>query len=318
MKQVVDKLRKQSLYRRTRRYLQNIDVVKGSFTLYQFLKLFFRKISQDDIWEKANAIAFSFTLSLFPAIIFLFTLIPYIQYFYEPLDQDAIMAFLKEIFPSTVYEFTSQTIEDIVGKSRGGLLTFGFLTSTYLATTGMMSIIKAFNACYQTRETRGALRTRLMATALTGGLALTLFVAIMSMTVGEALINQFYPRDLLDSNYMVYLIYALRFIIVFILFFIAIAIMYYFAPAVQDRWHFFSWGAMLASLLSLLISFGFSLYINNFGTYNKLYGSIGALIAVMVWFYILAVIILLGFELNATLDRAKVISRGMEDTEKNE
>jgi membrane protein len=310
MNKMVEKIRSHKLFRQSRRYLENIDVVQGSITMYQFLKLFARKVNQDDIWEKANAIAFSFTLSLFPAIIFLFTLIPYVQYVYEPLNQEAIMLFFEEIFPPSVYDFTSQTIEDIISKSRGGLLTFGFLTSTFLATAGMMSIIKAFNACYQTKETRGWLRTRLMATGLTGVLAMTLLVSTLSLTVGEALINQFYPRKLLDSYYIIYLIYVLRFVIVFILFFVVIATLYYFAPAVKDRWHFFSWGATLASLLTVLISFAFSLYINNFGTYNKLYGSIGALIAVMVWFYILAVIILLGFELNATLDRAKVIGQG--------
>lgn len=310
MRKYGNKIRNHQLFRKTKGFLQGVNVVKGSISLYHFLKLFFRKVHQDDIWEKANAIAFSFTLSIFPAIIFLFTLIPYIQYFYEPLDKDAIMTFLQEIFPASVYDFTSQTIEDIVGTSRGGLLTVGFLASAYLATAGMMSIIKAFNACYQTRETRGYFKTRALAASLTGIFALTLFVTILSLTLGETLINRFYPDKVLDTHYIVYLIYVFRLAIIYVMFFIVIAVIYYFAPAVKERWHFFSWGAMLSSLLSLLISIGFSLYINNFGTYNKLYGSIGALIALMVWFYILAVIILFGFELNATIDRAKAIHNG--------
>jgi len=308
MTNLIEKIKSSKIITNSIGYLERIEVVKDTFSMYQFLKLFFRKLSKDDIWEKANAIAFNFTLSLFPAIIFLFTLIPYIQYFYEPFSQQAILDFLKEVFPASVYEFTSQTIEDIIGKSRGDLLTIGFLTSTFLATNGTMSIIKAFNACYQTREVRGFFKTRMMAAGLTGVLAFTLLLAITLLTVGEAVINYVYPENLFDTSYIIYLIYVLRFIVIFVMFLVAIATLYYFAPAIHDRWHFFSWGAVLAALLSVFASLGFSLYINNFGTYNKLYGSIGALIAVMVWFYIIAVIILLGFELNATLDRAKVIS----------
>ncbi len=308
MTNLLEKIKSSKIITKSVNYLEGIEVIKDTFSLYQFLKLFARKLTKDDIWDKANGIAFNFTLSIFPAIIFLFTLIPYIQYFYEPFSEQAILGFLKEVLPATVYEFTSQTIEDIVSKSRGDLLTIGFLTSTFLATNGTMSIIKAFNACYQTREVRGFLKTRMMAAFLTGILAFTLFLAIILLTVGEAVINYVYPQDILDASYMIYLIYLLRFLVIFVVFLFAIATIYYFAPAIHDRWHFFSWGAVLAALLSVLASLGFSLYINNFGMYNKLYGSIGALIAVMVWFYILAVIILLGFVLNATLDRAKVLS----------
>jgi membrane protein len=309
MSKLKEKFKSIKPIKKTIGFLQGIDVIKDTFSLYQFIKLFIRKIDQDDIWEKANAVAFSFTLSIFPAVIFLFTLIPYVQLFFPEFQQEAIMAFLEELFPPSVYDFTSQTIEDIISKSRGGLLTFGFIMALYLATNGMMSLMKAFNACYQTKELRGFLKTRMMAVFLTFCFAITLLVATLLLTLGETIINLVYPERLLGTEMIIYMIYLLRILVVFAMFFIVIAVIYYFAPAIHDRWSFFSWGSLLASSLSVLVSFAFSAYITNFGTYNKLYGSIGALIALMVWFYILAVIILLGFELNATIDRAKIVAK---------
>jgi len=263
------------------------------------------KLRNDEIITRANGVAFNFTLAIFPAIIFIFTLIPYIQIPQLPdLDQQ-IMNFLSEWMPESMYDVASSTIQDIISNRRGGLLSFGFVFSLFLATNGMVSLMRAFNKCYRTVESRNFWKTRFIATSLTVMLALVLFLAMLLLVIGQQVIIFLENADwMVDiEEYIFYLVFALRFVVLFLIFLIAISSIYYLAPAVHDRWQFFSPGSLTASLLSLGITFAFTYYINNFGAYNKLYGSIGVLIALMIWLSMLSIIILIGFEINASIDK---------------
>jgi membrane protein len=111
-------------------------------------------------------------------------------------------------------------------------------------------------------------------------------------------------NGLLNQDILYYGILTLKFLVIFILFLITISVIYYFGPALHNRWTFISIGSFIATLLSLLVSYFFSYYITNFGTYNKIYGSIGAMIAMMVWIYMISVILLVGYEVNASIDQA--------------
>ncbi|MFZ6000120.1 MAG: YihY/virulence factor BrkB family protein, partial [Bacteroidota bacterium] len=147
---------------------------------------------------------------------------------------------------------------------------------------------------------------RLTATALTVMLALSLFLAIILLVVGQIVLDYFtlhveeLARLNLDS-FSLYFLFALRFLVVFVVFFVAISCIYYFGPAIHYNWSFFSIGSLLATLAGLGISYGFSYYVTNFGSYNKVYGSIGALIALMIWIQLLTLVLLFGYEVNATL-----------------
>lgn len=281
--------------------LKKIRIEKRDISAYDILLVFIRKVKKDEIVERANSVAFNFTLAIFPAIIFLFTLIPYIHY---PPNLDVrIMRFLQDVMPYSLYEAAASTIEDIVSKPRGGLLSLGFILALYLATNGVSSLMRAFNKCYKTVEKRSFIKTRLIATALTFTLAFELFFAIILLIVGQYFITML-DEYMQIKDYVVHLIVVLRFIVIFIVFLTGISCIYYLAPAVHNRWRFFSFGSFVATLLSLGVSYGFSFYINNFAMYNKLYGSIGALIAMMVWLSILSMVLLLGFEINASIDQA--------------
>ncbi len=274
-------------------------------SLYEVIKIFIEKITKDEILQRAQGVAFNFTLSIFPAIIFLFTLIPFIHNFIPDVSTQQILMFIGELMPASMFEVVSSTIEDIIGNGRGGLLTFGAVFSLWMAANGVMSLIGAFNACYKTVERRGFLKTRITAISLTLMLAMALVLAIVLLVVGEIaldMINNITWIDLNDSS--IDFILVLRFIVVFIVFFLAISFIYYFGPAVHYNWRFFSIGSLLATFLCIAASYGFSFYLTSFGTYNKLYGSIGALIALMIWQFILTVILLVGYELNASLHHA--------------
>ncbi len=277
----------------------------GNLSLYKFFKIFFHNIQEDEILDRSNGVAFNFILAIFPTIIFLFTLIPYISDYFPTISQENIMEFMRTLLPPSMFGEVSHTIEDIVKNQRGSLLTFGFLFAVYLATNGMLALIKAFNSCYRTVEKRGMLRMRITALALTMMLSAALFVAVTLLLFGQIAIDyltvnaQRFNVNL--NDYTIYFLFVLRFLVIFILFFIVISCIYYFGPAVHYSWKFFSIGSVLATFAGLGISYGFSFYITNFGTYNKIYGSIGALIALMIWMDLLTVVLLFGYEVNASL-----------------
>lgn len=281
----------------------------GNLSLYKFTKIFLHNIHEDEIFDRANSVAYNFILAIFPTIIFLFTLIPYVTRYFPEITNESIMQFIGELAPQTMYDVMSSTVLDIVSNQRGGLLTFGFFFALYLATNGMVALMRAFNACYRTVDRRNFFRTRLTAAGLTIMLATVLFMAILLLVVGQIFINYFttHVHDLARmnlDNLSIYFILMLRFLVVFIVFFIAISCMYYFGPAVHYNWNFFSIGSLLATLAILGVSYGFSYYISNFASYNKVYGSIGTLIALMIWIQLITMILLFGYEVNASLHYA--------------
>lgn len=284
-------------------------------SLYKIVKCFIGNLHNDEIMDRANGVAFNFILATFPAIIFLFTLIPYVSTYFPEINQESIMSFISQLMPATMYDVAATTVMDIVSNQRGGLLTFGFVFALWLSTNGMMALMRAFNACYKTVENRPGWKTRLIATGLTFNMAAVLFLAIILLVVGElALVYvETHLRDFVNLDaFTVYLIFALRFLVIFIVFFLAISTIYYFGPAIHYNWRFFSVGSFIATLATLGVSYGFSYYLTNFGTYNKVYGSIGVLIALMVWIQLVTVVLLIGYEINASVHaaiRAEVLWR---------
>lgn len=280
-------------------------------SLYRIVKRFLHNLQDDEIMDRANGVAFNFILAIFPAIIFLFTLIPYVTVYFPEINRESILGFLQQLaesgfMPPSMYETASTTILDIVSNQRGGLLTLGFLFALVLSTNGMLALMRAFNACYKTIENRSGVKTRIIATALTINMTIVLFVTVLLLVGGQfaieyllANVQDFTSFNL--SSWEVSLLFILRFIIIFITFFITISTIYYFGPAIHYNWRFFSIGSLVATLLSLAVSYGFSYYITNFGTYNKVYGSIGVLIALMVWVQLITVVLLVGYEINASI-----------------
>ncbi len=293
-----------------RAWLKKIKIKgrKGNhhLSLYKFLKIFFFNIEEDEILDRANGVAYNFILAIFPTIIFLFTLTPYISRFFPDITSESIMQFLSDYMPTTMYEVVKTTVMDILSKQRGGLLTLGFVFALFLATNGMMALMRAFNACYKTVEKRGFLRMRLTATALTIMLAFVLMVAVTLLVVGQVALHQVTNQISSISHIQIdkvslFGLFALRFVVIFIVFFFAVSFIYYFGPAIHYNWKFFSLGSLIATLASLGISYGFSFYISNFASYNKVYGSIGVLIALMVWVQLLTTVLLFGYEINVSL-----------------
>jgi membrane protein len=303
MRQNIEKTILQSaLYRNLKHRSDNTYLKDKKTSLSAILQILLRKIRKDELDARANAVAFNLTLSVFPAIIFLFTLIPY---FPIPNLDKLIMDFLGQVLPYGIYEEASTTIHDIVSRPRANLLSLGFFLTLYVATNGMIALMDAFNRSYRTGEKRSFIKKRLIAVALTFIVAFVLFIAIILLITGNLVLKWLMEYKLLTDDLSYYSISFLQYFVVFFVFFVAISCIYYLAPAISKRWTFFSVGSIVAAILCITVTHLFSFYISNFASYNRLYGSIGTFIGLMIWFYLLSFILILGFEINASIDEAR-------------
>jgi membrane protein len=211
---------------------------------------------------------------------------------------------VAEIIPETIYQEAETTIMDIVSKPRQSLLSIGFFLALFLATNGVVSMMNAFNAVYRTKENRNFWKTRVIAISIVFVLVLAICGAVVIMIFGGSVLYKISEWEIVSSNLYYYMLTFFRFLVLLSVFLFATAYIFRFAPAVHDKWKFFSAGSLTAGVLITLGFYLFTFYLNNFATYNKLYGSIGAMIAVMLWLFITSLIILVCFEINVSLDKA--------------
>jgi membrane protein len=270
--------------------------------LYTVVVFFILEIQKTSLANRAAALAYNFMLALFPAIIFLFTLIAYI-----PIKgfQKSLLDLFALIMPSNAYNAFHDTIFDIIARQNGKLLSIGFITALYFATNGVSNLMQAFNKSSLILETRSWLKRRFIALVLTIVISVALLIAIVIMIAGQWVIG--FIKDELNSEakFWFWLIAFSRWLIILVIFFTSICILYRYGPSNKQKWKFINPGSILATSLAILTSIGFTYYTNNFSSYNTVYGAIGTLIVVMIYMYLNSMILLIGFELNASVDLSK-------------
>ncbi len=288
--------------------------------IYYVASYFFKGIAEGSLTTRASSIAFNFFLAIFPAIIFIFTLIPYI-----PIDnfQEELILLIADVMPQNAYSTIQETLEDIIRNQRSSLLSLGFVAALIFSTNGISSMISAFNASIHVKESRTWLEERFISIVLVIILAFLLTTAIILVAFSHYFTDFLVSHNFITSDGTLLLLILGKWIIILGLFFFTISFLYYFAPARRRRWRFFSSGATFATIFCIIGSLGFSFYVNNFGQYNKLYGSIGTLIVILMWIYYNALILLTGFELNISIQHAQakkmeIVSRKIENTEANQ
>ncbi len=270
--------------------------------IFYVLEFFIKSVIKGAIAVRASSVAFNFFLGLFPAIIFLFSLIPYI-----PIDnfQSQLMGVLKDVTPEFAYQAIYDTVLDIAINKRASLLSLGFISALYFSTKGINSLIVAFNATTLEMQSRKWLSQQMASVFLLILLVLLLSSAIFLITITGPVLDFLVSKQLMFKGGVYYLIIVSKWIVVFLLFLISISTLYYFAPASKKDWRFFSVGSVFSTLLAIAISVGFAFYVSHFGQYNKLYGSLGTLIVILMWLYLMSFVIILGFELNISVKNAK-------------
>lgn len=271
--------------------------------LYDVLWFFLRGLINGAITTRASSVAFKFFVAMFPAIIFLFTIIPYI-----PINnfQETLLGTIKGLLPGNFFTIVESTVQDIITRQRGGLLSVGFLLALYFSSNGILGMITAFNNTTQSIETRSLLKQYIVSLLLVFILSLILLLTVAMIMGGTAGLNFLVERGLLEHALVYYLAKYGTWAVVMIMLFFAVSFMYYLAPARKTRFRFISAGSTLATLLFLAAIGGFNYYVNYFAKYNALYGSIGTLIVIMMWFYFSALVLIIGFELNASIAGARV------------
>jgi len=267
-------------------YLPIISDLKISHVL----TLFARNIVRNDITTKASGIAFNVFLALFPGLLFLFTLLPYLPI--QNLDTE-VLAMLKSVMPSNAYSIIEDTLSDILKIKRGGLLSLGFITTLYFASSGVFSLTETFSPNSQ----KSFFYRRAISIGLTILLGMFLISSLVLLILGEIAINVSLEYFQIDSTGKVAIsLFILRWVLVLLLVFMSFSLLYYIGDEKRMKWRYVLPGAFIATLFTLLTSFGFAYYVNHFGTYNKAYGSLGALVATMLWIYYNTIIILAGHE----------------------
>lgn len=298
------------------RALKKIHFGSQSKNLYDVLRIFIQQLKKDNINERAGSMAFSYTIALFPLLLFLLNLVPYLQDFFPMVTTANILSFVQGIIPADVYVTLESTLLDIVSKPRQSLLSLGFFFALFASTQGVVSMMNSFNSVYKTKENRSWLSARAIAISIVLALVVTILAASSVMIIGGFWIAKLEDTQLFSSDFVIFLFNSLKFLILLAVFYVTSAFIFRFAPAIHDKWHFFSTGAKLAGLLITISFYGFIFYLENFASYNKLYGSIGTIIALMLWLYLTSVIVLVCFEVNVSFDLAEEKQRNRDKLKK--
>lgn len=270
------------------------------FSLYDLLELYVIGIVKGAFSYRAGAIAFSFFMALFPFALFILNLIPYI-----PLDgfQDDFMKFIADSVPPTTFDAIFSIINDILNNSYQGLLSTGFLLSIFLSANGINAILGGFEISYHITESRSFFRMYFISVLLSLLLSLLLIITVAAIVVSEVFIQKIQFNNFLDDNISLIQISRFGFVILMIL--TTTSILFKFGAKQTSKIPFISIGSVFTTILTVLSSYLFGIYVVKFAKYNELYGSIGTLLILMFYIWINCMILLLGFELNATISKLK-------------
>jgi len=250
--------------------------------------------------ERASAIAFNFTMTIPPVVIFLFTLIPHLPISDEFIEQ--LFSLIRDVMPGEknnggLIKFLS----DILNKPRTGLLSTGFLLAMFFSSNAVMGIMRSFDKNYVGFKKRSGYHERFVALRLTFILFILFFLTLLALIMQGSVLRWLG----VTSKLLIWIIDNFRWILIVLLFFLSISFIYRYAPAVHKRWRLINPGSILATALMIVFTAGFSYWVSNFSHYNELYGSISTVLILMLLIYFNSLVLLIGFELNVSINSLK-------------
>ncbi|MCK5814653.1 MAG: YihY/virulence factor BrkB family protein [Flavobacteriaceae bacterium] len=275
-------------------------------SLYNLLEMYIIGIVKGALTARAGAIAFSFFMALFPFLLFILTLIPIFSAQIEGFEEGFMFA-LEEFLPPTTSESVETVINeiaiDITKNQYSGLLSFGFLTSIFLMTNGVNAIFGGFEYSYHVKITRNIIKQYIIALGVSLILSFLFLFTVAIIIYFEIGIRSLQMKGIVDD--IVVWIQIGRMVFFTVMTYSAVTILYNYGIKDLQKKPFFTAGAILTTLLTLLLFYLFGIYVEQFAQYNKLYGSIGTLLILMLFIWLNSVVLLLGFELNATITRLR-------------
>jgi len=271
-------------------------------SLYELIDLYIIGIIEGEISYRAAAIAFSFFMALFPFALFILNLIPYI-----PIEgfQDDFLGFVQQSVPPTTYDAIYKIINDILHNSHSGLLSTGFVMAIFLMTNGVNAILGGFESSHHFHITlkRKFFRQYFVALALSLLLSFLLLITVAAIVIFEVFIQKTKIQDVLSDK--IHLIEMGRYGFVILMILIATSLLFKFGIKHDRKRRFISIGSVFTTILIIISSYFFGIWVVKFSKYNELYGSIGTLLIVMFYIWINCMVLLLGFDLNASINHIK-------------
>jgi membrane protein len=271
-------------------------------SLFELLELYFFGVGEGAISYRASAIAWSFFMALFPFMLFILNLIPYI-----PIEgfQEDFMGFVQQSVPPTTYDAIYKIINDILHNSHSGLLSTGFLMAILLMTNGVNAILGGFESAHHVHITskRKFFRQYFVALGLSIVLSFVLIITVAVIVIFEVFIQQTKIQDVLSDN--IPLIEMGRYIFVILMILMTTSILFKFGIKHDKNRALISIGSVFTTILIIISSYFFGIWVVKFSKYNELYGSIGTLLVVMFYIWINCMVLLLGFDLNASIHHIK-------------
>ncbi|MCQ4312117.1 YihY/virulence factor BrkB family protein [Pseudomonas stutzeri] len=275
---------------------------------FELLKRTIKDFSKDDMTTYASALAYRAIFSLFPFLLFLIALL-------GMLDLQEFFTWLREqvslVLPPDALDLVNPVIDQMQGQ-KSGLLSFGILLALWSASIGIRSLMNAMNKAYDVEEGRPTWKLMLLSVVYTIGLALILLAAAALMIIGPQ-VMEWLAAQVGLKEIVVTLWTWLRWPVIVILMMLVVAVLYYVTPDVEQEFRFITPGSVLAVIVWIAASVAFGLYVQNFGNYDATYGSIGAVIVLLLYFYISAAVLLFGAEMNAVIEHASVEGKDQGD-----
>ena len=272
-----------------------------NFSFKDFFKRLYQKaFEEEDLMNSAAQVAFYFTFALFPLLLFLISLFGIILTSAEELRSELFL-YLRQVMPRSAFDLVQKTIEEVTLNSSSGKLTLGILAALWAASAGIDSIRIELNAVYKLKETRSWWKTKLLALLMTFGLAILITIALGVVFYG----GKFIALILSSMSFSIsspFFLGILQWITILVVLMTIFALIYNFLPYHKKlKWVWITPGAIVGIILWLLLSYSFRLYLGFFNSYDKTYGSLGAVIILMLWLYLTALVILIGGAINAVL-----------------
>jgi len=272
----------------------------GGVSVIELARRVFNKIQGDNCLGHAAQLAYYFLFALFPFFLFLTALLAYLPI---PNLMDQIMSLLARALPTQALDLVRDNVGSLATEQRGGLLSLGILVSLWASSSAIVATTEALDRAYEVGEDRPWWKVRATAILLTIGFSLFIIAAIILLMFGPHL-GSWIAHAVGLGNIFEVTWNILRWPVIVGLMVVGLAILYYFAPDVEQEWRWVTPGAVFATLGLITTSLGFSYYVNNFGSYNKTYGSIGAVIVLLTWMYLTGFFIIVGGEINAVIEHA--------------
>lgn len=273
----------------------------NGLSLYDLLEIYIFGIVKGTFTTRAGSIAFSFFMALFPFLLFILNLIPFVWFVDD--FQDRLLNYLNTLLPPQTHELFERVFFDIANTPRTGLLSFVFILSVFLMSNGINAIFTGFEYSWHTTINRSIIRQYMIALGVALIIAFLLLTTVIVTIYFTYIIEDLSALGLVTDK--VKWAELGRYSVFVFMIYNAVAILYYFGTKESRNAQYFSVGALFTTVLILLFTYFFAIYIKNFSSYNKLYGSIGALVIFMVYIWLNSNILLLGFELNGAILRLK-------------